>query len=120
MRFKSLVLVVSALSFATLVGCKSKCESNCDEMSDKDCDNADHDDCLHLCIMEDDMEQDTDKCTQEFDDLMSCISDQSDICKVLETDTDTGKLKKCNSESEDYAKCFADYCADHDKRDYCM
>jgi len=123
MRFKSLLLVVSVLSFGALVGCKSKCESNCADMQDKDCDDFDHDDCLHGCIQEQDMEEDTDKCTDDFDAFMSCISDQSDICKVLETETDDNgnvKLKKCNSEYEDYSKCYADYCDDHDKRDYCM
>jgi len=122
MRFKSLMLVVTALSFSTLVGCKSKCESNCDAMQDSDCDDADHDGCLHLCIQQEDMEEDTDKCTSDWDALQDCMADQDDICKVLETETqDDGsvKFKKCNSEINDYADCYADYCKDHDKREYC-
>jgi len=122
MRFKSLMLVVTALSFSTLVGCKSKCESNCEEMADADCDGYDHDECLHGCITVQDMEEDTDKCTDDFDALMDCVADQSDVCKAFETETqDDGsiKYKKCNSEWEDYGKCYADYCDDHEKRDYC-
>jgi len=117
MSFKSLMLVVP-FSLAVLVGCGPTCEGMCDQAKEDDCKNADHDGCIQLCTMADDMKEDTDKCSSEFDDLVSCFNDADDICDAFETD-DEGKLKKCNSEVKDYTECFAEYCADHDSRDYC-
>jgi len=117
MRFNRLLLVVPFV-FAAVVGCSPKCESLCDDYQDEDCKDFDHDACIGQCAAAEDMKDDTDKCSNEWDDLMSCIGDQDDICKTNELDDD-GKFKKCNSEFNDYGECMADYCADHESRDYC-
>jgi hypothetical protein len=118
MRFNTLLAVVPFLCVTALVGCKPSCEGMCDDAQEEDCKNADHDSCIQLCAMAEDMKDDTDKCSSEFDDLVSCMNDADDICDVYETN-DEGKLKKCNSEVSDYTECLGDYCADHDSRDYC-
>lgn len=119
MRFNRLLLVVPFVCFTALLGCGSKCESLCDEAMDEDCkDQFDHGSCVALCVRAEDMKDDTDECSKEFDALMDCASDAEDICDVWDLD-DEGKLKKCNTKFNDYAECFTDYCADHDKRDYC-
>jgi hypothetical protein len=125
MSLKMLCLLVPVLSLAALTGCKASCTGLCDDAKDAECsknDNTffDHAACVAGCTTRDDMDDDdvTD-CQDDFDKLESCMNDQSDICKAWEIDTDTGKVKECNSEWEDYNKCFTDYCADHDKRDYC-
>ena len=117
MRFNKLLAVVP-FAFIALVGCKPSCEGMCDKMQDEDCKDFDHDSCMHLCIMVEDMQEDTDKCDDEYDALISCYNDQDDICKTQEFDDD-GELKKCKSESKDFVTCMSDYCADHDSSDYC-
>jgi hypothetical protein len=120
MRFNRLLLVVPFLCFTSLLGCSGDCESMCDKAQDEDCKGAaDHDYCIGVCTAADDMKEDTDKCSSEFDDLVSCANDADDICDVFETDSDTYKRKKCNSELEDYVDCLTDYCKDHESRDYC-
>jgi len=119
MRFNQLLAVVPFLCFTALVGCKPSCEGLCDDARDEDCKNSDHDGCIQLCTMADDMKDDTDKCSSEFDDLISCVGEQDDVCDFYETDSDTGKRKKCNSELTDYAECVVEYCGDHESRDYC-
>jgi len=118
MRFNQLLAVVPFV-FVVLVGCKPSCESLCDKMQDEDCKDFDHDSCIHGCVSYEDMQEDTDKCDDDYQALLDCINDQDDICKTNEFDSDTGKLKKCQSETEDFGKCYADYCDDHDSRDYC-
>ena|ERR1051325_559134 len=124
MSFKALFILVPLVSLA-LVGCGPSCTGLCDDAKDADCyDNDgsgfDHAGCYAFCQREEDIEDDdVDDCADEFDTLLSCINDQSDICKAFEIDPDDGKLKKCNSETDDYLTCVSDYCADHTKRDYC-
>ena len=124
MSFKTLFMFVPVVALA-LVGCKPSCEGLCDDAQEADCydnDNVgfDHSSCYGSCQRQEDMEDDdVDECSEEFDDLMGCINEQSDICKAFQVDPDDGKLEKCNSETDDYVKCIVDYCADHEKRDYC-
>jgi len=119
MRFNQLLAVVPFLCLTALVGCKPSCESLCDKAQDEDCKDFDHDDCIHGCVTVEDMQEDTDKCDDEWDDYLSCVNDQDDICKTREIDEDTNKYKKCNSEIEDFSKCITEYCEDHSSRDYC-
>ena len=120
MRFNKLLLVVPFLCFTALIGCKPSCESLCDDAKEEDCKDLDHDECVHQCITVEDMQKDTDKCDEEYDSLLSCINDQSDICKAFEPDADDPtKIDKCNSEWVDMNKCVKEYCDDHDSRDYC-
>jgi len=140
MSFKTLFILVPVLSLAALTGCKASCEGLCDDAKDADCSTTDtvtingytvpkssfdHANCIAGCQIQEDMEaDDVTDCSDEFDSLTSCISDQSDICKAFQADDideSTGliKPKKCGSEYVDYVKCYADYCKDHSKRDYC-
>jgi hypothetical protein len=146
MSFKPLFVLVPLLSFVALTGCKTSCTGLCDDAKDADCATTstqqigdpaidapksifDHDQCYALCEREKDMEDDNVNCDKEFSTLKDCISSQDDICKVFqpedyETDvsydyTGNFKMRKCNSEWQDYESCISDFCADHDKRDYC-
>jgi hypothetical protein len=123
MSFKTLFMFVPVVALG-LVGCKPSCEGLCDDAQEADCyDNDDtyfdHAGCYASCQLQEDMEDDdVDDCVDEYDELLSCANEQSDICKVYKVDSE-GKLDKCNSEYDDYRQCLYDYCKDHDKRDYC-
>jgi hypothetical protein len=125
MSFKTLFIFVPVVALAALTGCKPSCTGLCDDAQDADChdnDNVsfDHAGCYADCQRQEDMEDDdVDECSDDFDELMACINEQSDICKAFEVDPSTYELEKCNSEYEDYAKCYSEYCDDHEKRDYC-
>ncbi len=120
MRFNKLLLVVPFLCFTALIGCKKTCEDLCDDAKEEDCKDVDHDDCVHNCIVVEDLQADTDKCDDDYDSFLSCVNDQSDICDAFEPDEDEPeKLKKCNSELIDLQECIVDYCKDHESRDYC-
>jgi hypothetical protein len=116
--------------------------TNTQTIGDATTDNApkslfDHDECYAMCERESDMEDDNVSCDKEFSTLKDCISSQDDICKAwqpedFEADVDAAKaaefgyeyttkykMRKCNSEWQDYESCVADFCADHSKRDYC-
>jgi hypothetical protein len=140
MSLKALFVLVPLVSFAA-VGCKPSCTGLCDDAKDADCDTTDtvevdgvdtyipknsfdHASCVAGCQRQEDMEDDdVDDCSDEFDALLDCANEQSDICKITEFDDfDSGgnvKYEKCNSETHDYAECIGDYCKDHQKRDYC-
>ncbi len=124
MSFKTLFMFVPVVALV-LVGCKPSCTGLCDDAQEADCydnDNVsfDYAGCYANCQVQEDMEDDdVDECSEEFDDLMACINEQSDICKAFQIDPDDGKREKCNSEYDDYVKFYVDYCADHEKRDYC-
>ncbi|HEV8547718.1 MAG TPA: hypothetical protein VGQ57_01800 [Polyangiaceae bacterium] len=120
MRLMKLFVAVPFLCFAALSGCGPHCEGLCDDAYDKDCSAPfAHGDCYKACTDAEDMNDDTDKCKDEWDNLLSCLNDLSDICDGVEIDTD-GKFKKCNSARTDYGTCQAEYCAEHSKRDYCQ
>lgn len=132
MSFKTLFILVPVLCLAS-VGCKATCTGLCDEGKDQDCSSSsdsnafDHAQCYAFCQREKDMEDDgVDNCKTEFDALMDCAGQQSNICKVWQPDTnadpyDDGTLRteKCSSTSHDYATCVATYCSHHTSRDYC-
>jgi hypothetical protein len=136
MSFKTLLIFVPVVALAALTGCGPSCEGLCDDAQEADChDNEgslfDHGGCYAICQEQEDMEDDdVDDCTDEFDDLLTCMSDTSDICDAwklegTEVDAETGRTKydmeKCSNQFNDYANCVLDYCEEgnHDKRDYC-
>jgi hypothetical protein len=149
MSLKTLLMVVPVLSLVALTGCKASCTGLCDDAKDQDCASTDkttitfegvdyeepkstfdHAGCYASCQREEDMEDDdVNECADEFSTLTDCMNSQSDICKTFESDEleyldhDLGltiiKPKKCGSEYVEYAKCYYDYCKDHQKRDYC-
>ncbi len=116
MRFTKLLGLVSFVSVTALVGCGPSCEGLCDQAQDEECKNFDHDDCVHDCVTVEDFQEDTDKCDDEWDELLSCINDLSDICKYADAQDDSDK---CSSEAKDFKECAIEYCEDHSSRDYC-
>jgi hypothetical protein len=140
MFFKTLFIFVPVVSLAVLSGCKATCTGVCDSAKDADCATTatqtingmevpkstfDHVQCIAGCQRQQDMEDDgVNDCKTEFDTLVDCANSQADICNVwqiedINTDTGAFKMKKCNSQTEDYQSCLSDYCVDHTKRDYC-
>jgi len=119
MRLMKLLVAVPFLCFVALSGCGPHCEGLCDDAKDNDCsDPFDHGECYKMCTDAADMNDDTDKCKDEWDNFLSCVNDLSDVCSAFEVD-DNGDFKKCKSARSDYEECAASYCMDHTKRDYC-
>jgi len=100
---KMLAVCAIALGGVTF-GCKSDCESACDDR--KDCPGGnDSTDCSTTCDAEEDA---ADKlgCKSQLDDLWNCIDDIDDACKFDQT-------KQCTRENDALNACAAKYCDAH-------
>jgi hypothetical protein len=94
-----------ALVMAT--GCKSQCETMCEDSLSCDDDlyvmAQDEDDCGDEC---EEIEELVDgaSCDEEWDSVLECMKD-ADIC-------DDGDREDCSDEYTDFADCINEYCTD--------
>ena len=96
------VLVLALAGMAT--ACGNKCKSTCEDA--KDCAGADKStDCDKECD-DADKNADTQGCSDQYDDVVSCISDLDDICKFDPT-------KDCLSQETALGACSQKYCTAH-------
>ncbi|MCC6554575.1 MAG: hypothetical protein IT372_16470 [Polyangiaceae bacterium] len=98
MTFKNALVSFGLMAFigAFTVGCGADCEGMCEDA--KECEGAaDTGDCAKAC--EDAEKAAEDKgCSDQYDDLLSCMDDQDDICTA-----GTG----CTSEATAYGTCLS-------------
>ena len=100
---KMLAVCAIALGGITL-GCKSDCESACEDR--KDCPGGvESTDCSETCDAEE-RAADGLGCKSQLEDLSSCIADADDICKFDPT-------KQCTRENDALGACTAKYCDAH-------
>jgi hypothetical protein len=104
MTLRKMMFVVPMLAMAFFAtGCGASCESLCED--GKECKDADKGrDCDKECEEAEDL-ADKAGCTDQYDDVVSCLGDEDDICKI---DEDT-----CKSEFSAQQKCMAKYCEKH-------
>jgi hypothetical protein len=78
------------------VGCGPDCEGMCEERNE--CDGAMKQDCEKVC---EDGEKEAEKagCEDQYDDYLSCLDDQDDLCKMTES--------TCSKEFDALGKCAA-------------
>jgi hypothetical protein len=104
MNLSKLMLVCAVALSGFAVGCKSDCESACDDR--KDCPGGDSEtDCSKTCSAEEDA-ADNFGCKHQLEDLSSCIADVDDVCKLDLT-------KQCTQQNDALNTCYAQYCAAH-------
>jgi hypothetical protein len=99
MNFKKFLMIPLFAALPLVTGCGNDCKSTCEDGND--CPGRTTKvDCDKFC---DDMEKLSDDadCSDEYDDLWSCGSDQ-DACKADET--------ACKSEGDKYQACLTPYC----------
>ncbi|HEX6275036.1 MAG TPA: hypothetical protein VFZ53_18465 [Polyangiaceae bacterium] len=96
MNLKKLTIVPMLAMALFAVGCGADCESLCED--GQECKDAEKVDCAEECEK---IEKAVEKagCEDQYDDVLSCSSDQDDICKPDED--------ACESEAEAFAKCMA-------------
>lgn len=110
MRFRNFLFAsLIALAAPMMVGCGTSCEDLCDEGKDEDCDDFNFGECVDTCTNAEELNEKA-KCEDDFDDYVSCINDEDDIC-----DAGPG----CVDEFEDYIDCISDYCVEHPDNDNC-
>ena len=115
MTWKNLILVPFLALTPVIVGCGADCEDVCEEA--QDCPGADDDeDCSKICEDAESLNEDA-GCEDAFDDYISCIDDEDDIC--VEDETDISKIP-CSSEATAYGTCVGKYCASHQTEAACM
>jgi hypothetical protein len=98
MNLKKITIVPMLAMALFAVGCGADCESLCED--GKECEGADKDtDCGKVC---DEAQEEAEKagCEDQYDDYISCLGDQDDICKIDED--------SCKSETEALFKCAAE------------
>jgi hypothetical protein len=102
MNLKKLMTVPTLAMALFAVGCGADCESLCED--DQNCaDSALADvNCADYCKKVEDLNEKA-GCKDQFDDLLSCSSDQDDICKY----------DGCSPEDMAYRQCQVTYCMDH-------
>jgi hypothetical protein len=100
LRKLTIVPMLALAMFAT--GCGDDCESLCED--GQECEGVEKEDCAKNC---EELEKLNEKagCEDQYDDLVSCIADEDDICKVDEN--------TCASEGGKYGECLLEYCTDH-------
>ena len=98
MTLRKLTMVPMLAMALFAVGCGDDCVSLCEDGNE--CEGAEKiDDCDKFC--EDNQKKAEDAgCEDQYDDYISCLADQDDICKI---DLDT-----CSKELEALGKCAAE------------
>jgi len=104
MKTRSVPRLASMVVLAFLVaGCGADCVSLCEDR--KECEGADRDqDCADHCEEVVSLVEKA-SCEDQYDELLSCESEQDDICRSDEN--------ACTTESNEYSACLAEYCTDH-------
>ena len=110
------LLIVPLLLGLGAFACEPNCESMCDKAQDEGCKNYDHGACVHLCTDVEDMKDDTDRCSEEWDAYFECVMNASDICDIADEQNDSSK---CDGDRQDWNECVFDFCENHTSRDYC-
>lgn len=94
-------------TLAMATGCKSQCETMCEDSLSCDTDAyvmaQDDEDCTDECEEIEELVEGAD-CEEEFDAVLECMK-ELDIC-------DDGDREDCESEYTDLSECFTDYCTD--------
>ena len=103
---------------------ESTCMTMCDRGQTGNCaarENTyfDHASCIAGCTTIVDMKADTDQCYDEGEAIVTCLNGLSDVCTGFALDPDSLEPLACRTENLDYNSCFADYCQDHQTKDYC-
>ncbi len=107
MNLSKMMLVPVFMLAGLATACGDDCVSSCED--GKECSDATAEekaqDCDKFC---EDGEKDaeTTGCSDQYDDMVSCISDLDDICKF-------DFEKDCTTESAAYGACFSTYCTAH-------
>ena len=112
----SFAAVLAALPL--ILACGTDCYDLCDDALDEGCKHFDHDDCVHGCVSQEDMSETSDECDSEHEKLVDCVTELDDICDAVPDPDEPGE-EKCNDQRSEYMDCMADYCVDHDSRDWC-
>jgi hypothetical protein len=96
MNLKKLTMVPMLAMALFAVGCGADCESLCEDT--QECEGAEKVDCAKQC---EETEKAVEKagCEDQYDDVLSCASDQDDVCKPDED--------ACKSELSAFTKCMA-------------
>ena len=103
MNLRKLTIVPMLAMALFAAGCGDDCEGLCEDS--KECEGADKDfDCAGFCEKQEKLAADS-GCEDQYDETVSCIGDQDDICKVEED--------ACKSEDDAYSKCLEKYCLEH-------
>lgn len=98
MNFNKL-LIVPFLAFA-VTACGNDCKSTCEDANDC-AGRTTKANCDDQCDKADQLADDSD-CGDQYDDYMSCLADQDDICKITAT--------TCSSEATALGACVLPYC----------
>jgi hypothetical protein len=114
MTWKNLILVPFLALTPVIVGCGADCEDVCEKANE--CPGED-DDCGEVCSEAESLNEKA-GCEDSFDDYISCIDDEDDICIDEET-TDLSKIP-CSSEAVAYGTCVQKYCSSHASEAACM
>ncbi len=99
MRFPAWLLVVCLAG----VGCGADCEDLCEEKKDEGCTGSSGVNCEAECVKSDDLAE-ASECEDAYDDYLSCVDDQDDICDAND---------ECKPESAALKACVSEYCSDH-------
>lgn len=109
MDLRKLILVPALALSAFITGCGDDCTSVCEDS--KDCADADKStDCDKAC---DESKKAADEagCSDQYDDLLSCLSDIDDLCKSDGTE--------CIKETLALSSCTLKYCEAHPDASVC-
>lgn len=114
MTWKNLILVPFLALVPAIVGCGADCEDVCEKANE--CPGDDDDDCGKVCSEAETLSENA-GCEDQFDDYISCIDDEDDVCVEPGT-TDLSKIP-CASEATAYGTCVGKYCATHESEAGC-
>jgi len=111
---KSFPSFITLALTSLLVGCGPDCVSLCEQAQDEgDCfDEVSSDgdtrdtDCEDFCEdVEEVVDEEKAGCEDEYDELLSCMSDADNACDSLEDE--------CEDDRDELEECIADYCDDN-------
>ena len=104
MTRKLLFLIASTFALG-LAGCGYGPGDLCDDACDcQGCSDHDYEECVDNG---EDLERDVERegCEDEYDELLSCMSDADNACDSLEDE--------CEDDRDELEECIADYCDDN-------
>jgi hypothetical protein len=109
MNFKNLLLIPALCLLPLVTGCGDDCKSSCDDA--KKCSGANGSaDCDKFCDSGSDL-SDKAGCKSKWDDVVSCESDQKDVCDTKDT--------SCQAKEEAWSTCIGTYCAKTENQKVC-
>lgn len=99
MTFKTLLIIPLLAALPALTGCGASCESVCEDQNE--CPAATKVDCEDSCRKSEKLSEDAD-CSAQYDDMIDCMGDMSDVCSVKDT--------SCDPKISAYVGCTLPYC----------